>query len=225
MPRLKRIVVPGLPHHITQRGNSRANVFFDDEDREVFLRILGEVSECHGLTNFSYSLMTNHIHLISAPKLESSLARSMRDLLGPYAAYLNRKYGFNGRLWQGRFHSTPLDDAHFWEAIRYVERNPVRAGLVQRAEQYQWSSAAAHCGLRQDYLLAPLPDAAAFIDNWSTWLSYGEGELALENIRRCTKTGRPCGSESFVKDLERTLGKALAPRKGGRSSKKTAAPI
>jgi len=161
MPRFKRVVVPGLPHHITQRGNRRMNVFFDDEDREIFLRILGEVGESNGLANFSYDLMTNHEHLVSVPKLESSLATSMRDLLGPYAAYINRKYGFSGRLWQGRFFSTVLDDAHFWEAIRYVERNPVRAGLVQRAEQYRWSSAAAHCGKREDCLLANLPVAAS----------------------------------------------------------------
>ncbi len=193
MPRFKRLVVPGMPHHIIQRGNHRMNVFLDDNDRLVFLRIFGKVSEHHGLFTLGYNLRTNHEHFVSIPKNESSLALTMRDLLGPYASYFNRRYGLNGRLWQGRFHSAVLDECHFWAALRYVERNPVRAGIVQYAEQYPWSSAPAHCGLLQDPLLSSLPAGAALIGNWSDWLSAGDSHTELDLIRKRTKTGRPCG--------------------------------
>jgi REP element-mobilizing transposase RayT len=103
MPRQPRIVIPGLPHHITQRGNRRMDVFIDAEDRQVFLRMLRENSERYSLRTYSYCLMTNHVHLISIPEQVSSLMFTMRDLLGPYASYLNRKHGLSGRLWQGRF--------------------------------------------------------------------------------------------------------------------------
>jgi putative transposase len=220
MPRFKRLVIPGMPHHVVQRGNRRMNVFLDDQDREVFLRMLAEVSEHQGLTNLGYSLMTNHEHLVSIPQHENFLALSMRDLLGPYAAYFNRKYGFSGRLWQGRYYSAVLDEYHFWAALRYVERNPVRAGIVQRAEYYRWSSAPAHCDLCTDPLLAPLPAGASLIGDWSTWLRDGDRHSELELIRKCTKTGRPCGPEPFLGELERATGRILIPRKVGRPSKR-----
>jgi putative transposase len=221
LPRSKRIVVPGLPHHIIQRGNHRINVFLDDRDREVFLRLLGEVSDQHGLLNLGYNLMTNHEHLVSIPKHEFSLSLAMRDLLGPYAVYFNRKYGLNGRLWQGRFYSVPLDEPHFWTALRYVERNPVRAEIVHRAEQYRWSSAPAHCGLCDDPLLAPLPAGAALIGDWSAWLRSPDSASELMDIRKSTRTGRPCGPDSFVKELERVTGRILMHRKTGRPRKRT----
>ena len=144
----------------------------------------------------------------------------MRDLLGPYTSYFNRKYGLNGRLWQGRFHSAVLDESHFWAALRYVERNPVRAGIVQHAEQYRWSSAPAHCGLLQDPLLSSLPAGAALIGNWSDWLSAGDSHAELDLIRKRTKTGRPCGTELFIKGLQKTTGRILIPNKVGRPSKR-----
>jgi putative transposase len=226
MPRFKRVVIPGMPHHVVQRGNHRMNIFLDDSDRLVFLRMLLEASEEHGLINLGYSLMTNHEHQISIPQEESSLALAMHDLLGPYASYFNRKYGLSGRLWQGRFYSTPLDDQHLWTALRYVELNPERAGLVSYAEQYAWSSARSHCGLLQDPLLAPLPPGAVPTESWSEWLRAGNSASELKFIRSCTKTGRPCGAESFIKNLEQITGRILTPRKVGRPSiQKTAGDI
>jgi putative transposase len=195
------------------------NVFLDYNDHLVFLRILGEVSKQNGLSILGYSLMTNHEHIVAVPKEESSLALAMRDLLGPYASYFNRKYGLNGRLWQGRFYSTVLDDEHFWAALRYVELNPVRAEMVQRAEDYRWSSARAHCGLLEDPLLSALPAAASLIGNWSEWLNAGNSASELKFIRNRTKTGRPCGTESYIKELERMTGRILIPRRIGRPSK------
>jgi len=199
------------------------NVFRDDSDRLVFLRMLGEVSEKYGVINLGYILMTNHEHLISIPKEESSFALAMRDLLGPYASYFNCKYGLSGRLWQGRFYSTVLDEEHFWTALRYVELNPVRAGMIQIAELYSWSSAPAHCGLVEDPFLSPLPAGAAYIGNWSEWLRAGESKAEVKFIRDCTKTGRPCATESNVKELERITGRVLLPRKAGRPPKKASA--
>ncbi len=222
MPRSRRIVVPGLPHHITQRGNRRMNVFLDVADRRVFLRILREVSLLYSLQHYSYSLMTNHFHLISSPEEAPSLSLTIRDVLGPDAAYFNHKYGFSGRLWRGRFYSTVLDETHFWAALRHVERNPVRAGMVIRAEEYEWSAAATHCSLKHDRLLTALPGIPDFIGDWSTWIA-GEDDLQeIKIIRRTTKTGRPCGSSGFVEELEGILGVKLRAHKPDRHKSKSA---
>jgi len=216
MPRSRRIVVPGFPHHITQRGNHRMDVFIEKEDRHVFLRILDETSRLYSLGHQAYSLMTNHIHLISTPKETHSLSHSMRDLLGSYASYFNRKYGLAGRFWQGRFYSAVLDETHFLAAMRYVERNAVQAGMVKRAEEYEWSSAACHCGIRTDFHLTPLPATAGIIHNWSQWLAEEGDKEQIKRIRSNTKTGYPCGSSMFVKELEIILGRPIRRRKVGR---------
>jgi len=162
--------------------------------------------------------MSNHVHLVAVPENAASPARTFRHAHQAYAAWFNRKTRASGHLWQGRFFSCVLDDAHLWSAVRYVERNPVRAGLVDRAEQYPWSSAAAHCGLRQAALLSkiamPWPVA-----NWSAYL-LEEDEADVERIRQRTRTGRPCGATGFVEHLEATLGRVLHPRKRGPKPKK-----
>ncbi len=218
MPRVRRIVVTGLPHHVTQRGNRRCDVFLDDQDRRVFLRLLRQSSKLHSLQNTAYCLMTNHIHLISTPEVAHGLSRVMRAVLGTYAQYFNQKRGLSGRLWQGRFYSCVLDDSHFWTAVRYVERNPVRAGMVSSAEDYKWSSAAAHSSSRGDPMLSPLPDSDS-IPDWSAWLSRKDDQGELKTLRDQTKAGRPCGSKAFVDELEGTLGRSLRPSKGGRPRK------
>ncbi len=140
----------------------------------------------------------------------------MRDLQGPYASYFNARHGLCGRLWQGRFHSTVMDEEHFWQGLRYVERNPVRAGIVDRAEAYAWSSAAAHCRLSQDPLLAPLPTLPGYIGSWLDWIGAQEDRQHLRIIRRNTKTGCPCGGDPFIEELERILGVSLKRRPRGR---------
>ena len=205
MPRRRRIVVPGMPHHITQRGSRRMNVFADAEDRRVFLRMLRENSELYSLHHYSYCLMTNHVHLISSPEQVSSLSYTMRDVLGLYASYFNQRHGLSGRLWQGRFYSAVLDETNFWAALRYVERNPVRAGMVKLAEAYEWSAAAAHCGLKGDDLLIPLPAIPGFIGDWRIWINGEEDPHDIKKIRNTTKTGFPCGSSEFVKRVEAIL--------------------
>jgi putative transposase len=213
MPRRSRIVVPGMPHHITQRGNRRMNVFVDREDREVFLRMLRQSSEQYGLHHYAYCLMTNHLHLISIPEQKDSLSNTMRDVLGSFASYFNQRHGVSGRLWQGRFFSTVLDGMHFWAALGYTERNPVRAGMVEVPEAYEWSSAAAHCGLKEDSLLIPLPALPGFIGDWRCWIGREDDSHDINRIRDNTKTGFPCGSADFVKRLESILGVKLRQRK------------
>lgn len=220
MPRLARILVPGLPHHITHRGNHKDLIYREDEDRKVYLRLLVKRCTQHSIAILSYCLMTNHVHLVAIPEREDSLSKGLRDAHGLYASYFNRKYNLMGHLWQGRFYSCTLDEVHLWAAIRYVERNPVRAGIVNKAASYPWSSAPAHCGLREDLVLSELVPPTGLIRNWSSWLAQDEGEEKLRWIREKTKTGRPLASDAFVEQLESQLGRPLRPRKGGRPRRK-----
>jgi len=204
----------GCPHHITQRGNRRANVFLDDQDRRRYLSLLGDYAGRHGLAVWAYCLMSNHVHFVVVPENAASPARTFRDAHQAYAAWFNRKTRESGHLWQGRFFSCVLDDTHLWSAARYVARNPARAGLVERAEQYRWSSAAAHCGLQKDPLLSGDLEKADHVMDWREWL-LDEDDSTVERIRRRTRTGRPCGAVGFVEHLEATLGRVLRPRKRG----------
>jgi len=158
MPRIARVVVPGLPYHVTQRGSRREDVFFCDPDWRRYLDLALEYSTRFGLQILAYCLMTNHLHLVCVPLVVTSLAKVFKPVHSRYAQYLNGQLRICGRLWQGRFFSCAMDDDHLWAAIRYVERNPVRAGTVTRAEDYPWSSAAAHSGKRPDEILSPLPE-------------------------------------------------------------------
>jgi len=146
MPRQARVVIPGLPHHITQWGNNREDVFFVDGDRVAYLGLLREQCEKHGVRVLGYCLMTNHIHLVAMPAQEDSLNLAVGRTHFIYTQYINRLHGRSGHLWQGRFHSCPMDDAYAVIAMRHVERNPIRAKINRVPWTYRWSSAAAHTG-------------------------------------------------------------------------------
>lgn len=220
MPRIARVVVPGLPYHVTQRGNRREEVFFCDADRQVYLELVLEYANRFGLQILAYCLMTNHLHFICIPLLATSLAKVFKPVHSRYAQYFNRRLDISGRLWQGRFFSCPMEDDHLWAAIRYVERNPVRAGMLHRAEDYAWSSAAAHCGIHQDPILSPLPELwPPRTPHWSKWLTDRENEAFLTRIRLHTRTGRPIGHDQFVRDLESTLGRRIRALANGRPRK------
>jgi putative transposase len=164
--------------------------------------------------------MTNHIHLVCVPALVDSLSSVLKPVDMRCAQHVNWTHGISGRLWQGRFFSCPLDDEHFWAAIRYVERNPVRARMVRRAEDYAWSSAAAHCGLREDPVLLRLPKKrpAEAVD-WSAWLAEEDETEMLARLRLNTRTGRPGGGKRFAAELEARLGRKLWPKPIGRPRK------
>jgi putative transposase len=226
MPRIARVVVPGIAHHITQRGNRRQNVFLSDDDRQEYLRLIFKYSVQAGLLILAYCLMTNHIHLIGIPALAITLAKVFKPVHTQYAQHFNEIVGSGGRVWQSRFYSCPLDEDHLWRAIRYVERNPVRAGMVMRAEDFAWSSARAHCGLRADPLLASLPEPIpCATENWSAWLYDFEDENVLKKLRLCTRTGRPCGADQFTDELENLLGRRLGARPRGKPPHNLLLPI
>src|SRR5439155_5623844 len=214
MTRSPRTAIPGCPHHVVQRGNRKMNVFQDDSDRLVYIRLMHDACAVHHVNVWAYSLMDNHVHLIQVPEHEDSLSLTIRDVHGPYTRYLNAKYHLVGHAWHGRFKSVPMDERHSWNAVRYVERNPVRAHLVKRAEDYLWSSGAAHCGLRDDILISKDCPLIGEIKDWSEWLKI-EDDRMDHFIRRQTKLGRPIGSDDFIKRLEVQTGRQLLPRKRG----------
>src|SRR5258708_15316080 len=146
MPRMARIVVPELAHHVTQRGNARRDVFFSPQDRHVYLGLLQEYSVHYQLRILGYCLMTNHVHLVVLPTHDDSLAKTMRELHGRYARYRNAIERGTGHLWQNRYYSCAFEGVRMASVMRYVELNPVRAGLVRCAEDFAWSSALIHLG-------------------------------------------------------------------------------
>jgi len=219
MPRLARTVFAGVPHHVTQRGNRREDVFFNDEHRYRYLAWLEEYCQRYSVDVLAYCLMTNHVHLVLVPETETGLQQVLKPLHMRYAQRLNRERGWKGHVWQGRYFSSPLDERYTWASIRYVECNPVRAEMVKRAEKYPWSSAAAHCGLRTDSVLtADLSWQKKFqaIENWSSWLAEGERTEERANLRRNVEKGLPCGKTSFIQKLEQEAGRTLIFRPQGR---------
>lgn len=186
----------------------------------AYIGFLRKYAERHGLAIWAYCLMSNHVHLVGVPRQEDSLGHALRDAHTVYAMYFNARTRMTGHVWQGRFYSAPMDETHLWAAVRYVECNPVRAGLTERAEDYRWSSAPGHCGLVDDTLLAPDFPPAGGKDGWAAWLAHGdEEEEAMRRVRLRTKTGRPCGSSAFVEQLERHVGRVLCPARRGRKAR------
>jgi putative transposase len=157
--RLARVVAIDVAHHVTQRGNRRQVIFTSDSERSVYMGLLRESAERHCLSVIGYCLMSNHVHLVVIPRKTESLASTFKTTHGQYASYWNAAHHSSGHLWQGRFYSCPLDPVHLWEALRYTELNPVRAGMVQSAAQWKWSSAAVHCGAAE-------PDACLEMAPW-----------------------------------------------------------
>ena len=195
-------------------------VFFSEEDREEYLRLLAESGREHGVGILGYCLMSNHVHLLVIPDDEDSLAAGLGRAHERYTRGINFREGWRGYLWQGRFFSCPLDERGAMEVLRYIELNPVRAGLVKRAEQWAWSSAGAHVKGRHDSVVK----GRAFGmegEEWKEFLREGTGEDELKRIRRHVRTGRPMGDDAFVDRVERMLKRPLrrgkpGPKKAGR---------
>jgi putative transposase len=215
MARLARVVLPGFPHHITQRGIRRFNVFLDEADHRRYRELLELYAGRFELKIAAYCLMTNHIHIVAVPGRKDSIAKTFKYCHGVYATEFNKKYRKTGHLWQARPYSCVLDDLHAWAALRYVERNPLRAGMVARAEDYAWSSAKAHCGLATDVLLdSPWPEPQ-HLKNWSSSLAAAANVECEQRIRERTFTGRPCGDDGFVRNVEASVGRSLTRGKPG----------
>jgi len=226
MARFARVVATGLPHHVTQRGNARRIIFESDADRLVYLQLLQSNCESYALSVLGFCLMSNHVHLIVVPESAEAMALALRHAHGRYASYLNARHGNSGHVWQGRYYSCPLDTGHLWAALRYTERNPVRAGMVAAPDLYHWSSTALHCGQKH----APIPlhldvelwQASWNAASWREFVGQADADREIQTLRASTHTGRPLGAPEFVKTLEESLHRSLMPQKGGRPRKSAA---
>jgi putative transposase len=214
MARLSRAVIPDLPHHVTQRGNRRQQTFFALDDYLLYTALLSEWCGKCGVEIWAYCLMPNHVHLIAVPSTSDGLRRAIGEAHRRYTYEVNRREGWSGYLWQGRFASFAMDERHTVAAARYIELNPVRAGLISRAEDYPWSSAKAHMVGRDDALVSVQP-LLSQVGDWAAFLAAGAQVGDADRFRKHSNTGRPLGSDEFVSDLERILGRILRPRKRG----------
>ena len=220
MPRIGRAVAAGFPHHVIQRGNNRENVFFDTKDRKRYLSFLKKYAAKWESLIMAYCLMSNHIHLLTKPNSGESLFKMMQGLTLCYTQYINRTYHRTGRLWESRYHSCIVDqEKYLWAVARYVEQNPVRAGMVERPEDYPYSSVRAHVTGAKDSVLGEELFSSGQRTDYILLLQSGIPEKEIEHLRYVTKTGRPFGNEGFVAEMEKKLERRLLQRPKGRPRK------
>lgn len=225
MARLSRIVIPGVAHHVTQRGNRRLPVFFNDEDRAVYLALVAKGCAAADVECLGWCLMDNHIHLILVPQDSDGLRAALSEAHRRYTRFINEREGWRGYLFQGRFASYPMDDAHLVAAIRYIENNPVAAGLVREAGDWRWSSAASHLA-GQRVTGDPLTNVTAlgqYVANWRNLLLLGaeaaDSKETVESIEARLRTGRPLGGPAWIKAMEAKFERPLGPAKRGPKAK------
>ena len=214
MPRLRRVVAPSIPHHVTQRGNRRQQTFFEESDFRSYERSLRRWCDEFGVSIWAYCLMPNHVHLIVVPSHEASLAKAIGEAHKHYTVQINRRHEWTGCLWQGRFFSVPLDEFHLLLAARYVLLNPVRAGLVERPSDWRYSSA------REFFnpALAGITDICHLndrVEDWQAFLSCDIDTETAASLRHSTRTGRPLGKDGFIERLEHSVGRRLRKRRPG----------
>lgn len=223
MARLARIVVPGVVHHVTQRGNRRQEVFFSPDDYSAYRDLVAEACAAKAVSCLAWCLMPNHVHLILTPSTADGLRGALAEAHRRYSRRINLAHGWTGYLWQGRFASYPMDAAHLMTAIRYVELNPVKAKRARRAEDWPWSSAGAHVTGKADGL-TDLAAMSSVHRNWRAMLRRGLEAADLDpadeaEIEANTRTGRPWGGPAFVEKLEQEAGRTLARQKPGPKAK------
>jgi putative transposase len=212
---LPRLVLPGFPYHVTQRGNRRQQTFFEQGDYELYRDLLAEAADRAGAEVWAYCLMPNHVHLIVVPSDEDGLRRTFADAHRRYTGFINARHRWTGHLWQGRFGAVVMDEDHLAHAMRYVSLNPVRARLVDRAEDWRWSSVRAHLAGQNDALVNVAPAMERYGD-FSAFLGFPEDYSdSWQALRRSETTGRPLGSSDWMAVLEARTGRALAPQKRG----------
>jgi putative transposase len=218
MPRAQRVIIPDLPHHITQRGNYRQQVFYREADRTLYLQLLKEYSRHYGVAIQAYCLMRNHVHLIATPHDRKGLSRLLQRLHSEYARNLHCRLRRVGHLWQARYGSVAMDEEHLWAAMVYVEQNPPRAGLVSDSWDWKWSSARAHLSDDDQGWLDLLQWRKQFQpESWKRCLTLGLADAMLvERIREGTRFGWPLGSDSFLDEIEQLHGLRTRRSRPGR---------
>ena len=214
MPRFPRLVVPGYPHHVTQRGVRRQRTFFDRRDYLAYLRLVKKGLGEAGIQIWAYCLMPNHIHAVVVPDAEECLSGFFAPLHRRYARRTNQRYEWRGHLWQERFYSVVMEEAHALAAMRYVELNPVRARLCESPVDWPWSSAKGNLGLEFD----PIIDRSKtknIISNWREYLGETEAAEELNDLRRQTLSGRPDVNVQFIRNLEALTGRRIRKKRPG----------
>jgi putative transposase len=213
MSRIARVVGAGYFHHIVQRGNNKQTIFFDDADKQIYLELLKKYSkecECHV---YAYCLMNNHVHLLLIPQQENSLAKAMQKLSLRYTQIFNEKYDKSGRLWECRFHSALVDkDEYLLTVCRYIERNPVRANMVNHPKQYKWSSYRINAeGEKHNFVESVWgndEDRRAYYQ----FVNQPDDDEEMFKVRKYTANGQPIGTNKFLGQLNRELGLSIKPR-------------
>jgi putative transposase len=209
------MVLPGVPHHVTQRGNRRERTFFEDGDYALYLDLLAEAADRHGIEVWSYCLMPNHVHIVAVPRDGDALGRTFRHVHRHYTGYVNARMRVTGHLWQGRFSSVAMDEQHLFAAFRYVALNPVRARLVARAQDWRWSSTRAHLAGVDDHVVRVAP-ALERIGDFAAFLGEDFDEaFTYAALRKAESLGRPIGSRGWLEDMEARTGQRLLPSKRG----------
>jgi putative transposase len=214
MARLARVVIPGHPHHVTQRGNGRARTFFEDGDYALYRELLAENCKGAGVEVWAWCLMPNHVHLILVPSDPDGLRRALARVHRSYAGTIQARRKRSGHFWQGRFGAVAMDEQHLAAALRYVSLNPVRARLVARAQDWRWSSARAHLRGKDDGLTALAPIRDRFPDFADLLATEPEADL-FGALRAAESIGRPLGDSRFIARIERQTGRLLKPAKRG----------
>ena len=214
MARIARLVIPDYPHHVLQRGNRRQTVFFNDQDKATYIEYLKVYAKPAGIEFWAYCLMDNHVHLIAVPKTPESFAQGFAEAHRRYTRMVNFREKWRGYLWEGRFRSYPMHEIHLYAAMRYIERNPVRAGIVSKPWDYQWSSARAHSFNLKDALLSDnfvTPETK----DWKQFLEAEDDTVRISEFRKHSDTGRPLGDKKFIELLEGITGRIIRKQKTG----------
>jgi putative transposase len=214
MARLARIVIPDIPHHVTQRGNRRQPVFFGEADYRAYLDLLIEQTKKAGVAVWAWCLMPNHVHLILVPSDPDGLRRALARVHRAYAGIIQARRKRSGHFWQGRFGAVAMDEQHLAAALRYVALNPVRARLVERAQDWRWSSTRAHLRGKADGITALKPIRDRFPDLADLLATETEADI-VGRLRAAETIGRPLGDDRFLTRLERLTGRTLKPGKRG----------
>jgi putative transposase len=220
MPRIARAVAVGFPHHVIQRGNNREKIFFAEATRKKYLNWLKEYADLWGVKILAYCLMTNHIHLLVKPDKMESLAKMMQGLNVSYTRYINKRYKRTGRLLEGRYHSCIIDEeSYLWAVARYIEQNPLRAGMVKSPEEYPYSSARAHITGEPNEVLSDELITEDGRPGYTEFVKAPSPKREIERIRITAKRGMPLGGDTFVERLERRLKRRFGKKKSGRPRK------
>ena len=214
MARLARVVVPGVPHHVTQRGNGRARTFYSDADYALYRDLLAEHCAAARVEVWAWCLMPNHVHLVLVPADADGLRRALAAVHRRYAGIIHTRRKRSGHFWQGRFGAVAMDEEHLAAALRYVSLNPVRARLVARAQDWRWSSTRAHLGSKDDGITALAPIRERFA-RFADLLETAPDAEQVARLRAAESVGRPIGNERFMARIERLTRRSLRPGKRG----------